>query len=238
MPDHDPLVNGGLAQIFSSSRGVPARASNSASVKIVLLGAGGHAKVVASSVRRLGWELLGHLDDGRAVGETLGSSRVLGSIASLLEYPEDVAALVGLGDNRRRQEVYEWLRGHGRSAATVIDPHAVLEESVKVGAGTVIMPGVIINVDTVIGENCILNTGCSVDHDCRLANHVHLCPGTHLAGVVSVGQGTMLGTGTSVIQCRNIGAHCVIGAGSVVNRDIPDGVTAYGVPCRVNRGRE
>jgi acetyltransferase-like isoleucine patch superfamily enzyme len=89
----------------------------------------------------------------------------------------------------------------------------------------------------VIGDDCIVNTSASVDHDCVVGDHVHLCPGVHLAGAVNVGSGTMIGTGAVILPVIQIGKGCVVGAGAVVNRDLPDGVIAFGVPARVQRGR-
>lgn len=202
-------------------------------MKIVLLGSGGHAKVIASIVAQLGWQLVGCLDPHKSVGESWGQVSILGPNEHVDALPVDVHAVVAIGDNQIRANLFHWVQSRGRSIATVVHPRAIIDPSVTIGAGTVIMPGAIVNVDSTIGENCILNTGCTVDHDCRLGDHTHLCPGTHLAGGVTIGNSTMLGTGTNVIPGRTVGNYVIIGGGSLVNRDIPDGATAFGVPCRI-----
>jgi sugar O-acyltransferase (sialic acid O-acetyltransferase NeuD family) len=201
-------------------------------MRIALIGAGGHAKVVCSIARRLGYEVLGYYDDGRAPGTMMLGAPVLGTVEQARQAPDDCWLHVSLGQNQRRAEVFLRLLSWGRAVATLIDPSAVLDETVVVGEGTVIMPGVVVNVDSRIGRNCILNTCCSLDHDGVLGDHVHLCPGTHLAGSVTVGEGAMLGTGVSVIPGCSIGARTTVGAGSVVLRNLPPDQTVMGVPAR------
>ena len=201
-------------------------------MKIALIGAGGHAKVVCSIARRLGFQVLGYYDDGRAVGELVLGAPVLGSFEQARLASEDCWLHVSLGQNQLRAQLFLTVKSWGRRLATLIDPSAVLDDSVEVGEGTVIMPGVVVNVDSRIGRNCILNTSCSLDHDGCLEDHVHLCPGCHLAGSVTVREGSMLGTGVSVIPGCTIGAGTVVGAGAVVVRNLPANLTFVGIPAR------
>lgn len=190
------------------------------------MGAGGHGKVVCRVAQRAGFEVVGFYDD-LATGQVLGLP-VLGRFSEASSFEGKL--FVSLGRNQLRAEWFCASR-----SVVLVDPSAVVDATVRVGLGTVIMAGAVVNVDTVIGRNCILNTGCTVDHDCVIEDHAHLCPGTHLAGTVRVGEGAMLGTGVSVIPGRTIGARSVVGAGAAVVRDLPAGIVATGVPARVVR---
>ncbi|MBT9587766.1 acetyltransferase [bacterium] len=201
-------------------------------MRIALIGAGGHGKVVCSIARRLGYQVLGYYDDGCSLGDMVLGAPILGRFEQARLAPEDCWLHVSLGQNQLRAQRFLVLKSWGRRVATLIDPSAVLDETVEVGEGTVIMPGVVVNVDSRIGRNCILNTSCSLDHDGRLEDHVHLCPGSHLAGTVTVGEGAMLGTGVSVIPGCTIGAGTVVGAGAVVVRNLPAHLTFVGIPAR------
>lgn len=195
-------------------------------LRLALLGAGGHGKVVCRVAQRAGFEVVGFYDDF-ATAPVLGLP-ILGRFSSAGSF--DGGLFVSLGRNDVRAGLFAVYESR---CVTLVDPSAVLDCSV--GVGTVVMAGVVVNVDSVIGRNCILNTGCTVDHDCVIEDHVHLCPGTHLAGTVRVGSRSMLGTGSCVIPGRVIGADCVVGAGAAVVRDLPDGVVAKGVPARFVR---
>ena len=143
--------------------------------------------------------------------------------------------IVSIGVNRIRKMIVERLRANNSAIefATAIHPSAVISPSAKIGEGTVVMAGAVINADAVIGNHCIVNTGATVDHDCVVEDYCHVAPGVHISGGTHVGEGTWVGVGSSVIQCLNIGKNCMIGAGSVVVKDIPDNVTAFGCPAKV-----
>ena len=140
--------------------------------------------------------------------------------------------VVAIGNNNTRLQVQHRLAGSSLVPVSIIHPSAVISSSVKIGLGSVVFANVVINADAEIGEACIINTSASVDHDCVLGHGVHISPGVHLAGEVTVGCGSWLGIGSSVIQCINIGDNVIVGAGAAVVSDIPNGVTAKGVPAR------
>lgn len=200
---------------------------------VIILGAGGHAKVVVDILVSSRAELLGFLDDNPTIWNTkvLGFP-VLGKISDSSNH-ESSRLIVGIGDNLRRREIVERLGafadGRWQSA---IHPSAVVAASAHIGVGSVVMAGAVINPDAVIGNHAIINTGATVDHDCQIGDYVHVAPGVHLAGGVLVGENTLIGIGAAVIPYRSIGASAVIGAGAVVVDDIPDRVTAMGVPAR------
>ncbi len=201
--------------------------------KLIIVGMGGHSKVVADVARRCGYQVLGFLDSRRPDAP---HGPYLGTVEELSEQIiADAAFFVGIGNNAIRQKVAGQLRAKGALLATLIDPSAIIGSGVTIGEGTLVMPGCIINADSAIGRQVILNTAATVDHDCAVADGVHLSPGVHLAGAVRVNELSHVGIGASVIQGVTIGARSVIGAGAAVIGDIPSDVTAVGVPAKVIR---
>jgi acetyltransferase EpsM len=206
---------------------------------ILILGAGGHGRVIADIAMRQGIKCLGFLDD-RVAGDVncvpcLGPLDSLGELLPRL--PRRLAIVLGIGDNRLRQDlslrIEPLLAQQGLFFARVIDSSAVISPRATIGPGTVAMPKVVVNANATIGRHAVLNTGSTVDHDCYVGDFAHLSPGVHLAGSVRVGDGTHLGVGAVAIPGISIGAWSVVGAGSVVVKGLPDGVVAYGVPARM-----
>lgn len=202
---------------------------------ILVIGAGGHAKVVISTARACGLEVLGALDDDPSRwGAKLLGVPILGGTAELAKHPE-AHAVIAIGSNAVRRKIL--LRYPSTRWRSLVHPHAVVDESVTLGDGSVIFAGVVVQPDARIGRHCILNTGCTVDHDCSLGNFVHVAPGSNLAGAVALDEGVFCGIGSAVTPTRRVGAWSVVGAGGVVVYDLPRDVTAVGVPARVIKRR-
>lgn len=144
-------------------------------------------------------------------------------------------AVVALGDNSIRLEKMERLREIGFNLVSLVHGSAVVSQMSSIGEGTVILANASINAGTVIGCGCIINTKVNVDHDSIIEDGVHLSPGVSMGGYVHIGEKSWLGVGCSVRDRIVIGKDTVIGMGSVVTKNISDGVLAYGVPCRVVR---
>jgi len=199
-------------------------------MKVVVFGAGGHAKVVISTILEAGHSVVGLYDDDTAKhGCKVLGVEVSGTIAEAHPLP-DVSSILAIGDNRLRHELAQKLSGW--LWATILHPRAYVHTTAKIGVGTVIFAGAIVQPDVEIGDHVIVNTGASVDHDCRIGDFVHLAPGVRLAGEVTVGEGALIGIGTSVLPGVRIGAWAVVGAGAVVTEDVAPGVTVVGVPAR------
>lgn len=204
-------------------------------MQVSIIGAGGHAKVVYDALVHSGVQVLEFLDDDRALwGRRLFGVPITGPVRTIAELSTD-GAIVAIGDNAARKRIYIWLKEQRIPMINAIHPTAVLAATVRTGEGVAVFANVAVNVDTVIGDNVILNTACTVDHDCNVGDHVHLGPGVHLCGEVAVGESTLLGVGAVAIPGIWIGAHVTVGAGAVVVNDLPDGVTACGVPARILR---
>lgn len=199
---------------------------------LVICGAGGHAKVVADVARCLGWTVEGFVDELHAerTGEEFCGSNILEPSALLAGGTAAIA--VGIGDCEVRLNRAKTLLERGRSAPVLVHPRAIVAQSAVLGPASQVIAGAIINPDARLGTAVIVNTGATVDHDCVIGDGVHLAPGVHLGGNVTVGDGTFVGIGSVVKPGVRIGRQCIIGAGAVVISDLPDGVTAYGVPAR------
>jgi sugar O-acyltransferase (sialic acid O-acetyltransferase NeuD family) len=204
---------------------------------IIIVGAGGHSKVVADAAARAGFTIKGFVDD-RANTAPLPGYRLIGSITDLADlgfFDGAVKFLIAIGDNRTRMQVVEELALPAGRYATVIDPSAVVSRYASIAEGSVVLQGAIVNAGAEVGQHAILNTGCTVDHDCRIGDYAHVSPGANLAGGVAVGEGAHVGVGACAIPGCSIGAWSLVGAGAAVVRDIPVKCVAIGVPAKVVR---
>ena len=199
--------------------------------KLLIIGAGGHGRVIADIAERMGrYEAVAFLDD--AVPAEQLPHPYMGSCADAEHFLNDYDFIVAIGNGSVRKQLMEDLAAMGADMATVIAPETVIGAQVQIGEGTVIMPGVIVNTGTRIGRGVILNTASSVDHDCVVEDYCHVAVGAHLCGTVRVGKQTWIGAGATVINNVNICDECLIGAGAVVVKNIVEADTYVGVPAR------
>jgi UDP-perosamine 4-acetyltransferase len=204
---------------------------------VVVIGAGGHAKVLIDILVLGGIQVLGVTDPNTdRAGEMLSGVSILGSDQALMEFePESLRLVNGIGstaDTRLRQSVFEHLTDKGYRFDVAVHPKAIVAQEVMLGEGAQVMAGAIIQPGVRVGVNCIINTGAVVDHDCVIGDHVHVAPGAVLSGNVSIGDGSHIGCGGTVMQSIQIGAGSVIGAGAVVTMNVDDEDTVTGVPAR------
>jgi len=200
---------------------------------VLILGAGGHAKVIADILCCQGTPVLGFLDDNPAMwGATRLGLPVLGGIATYREYvPSGV--ILGIGDIAARRAVVERLGVCARDLwCNAIHPHATIAHSARLGRGVAVMARGVVNPDAILGDHSVVNTGATVDHDCVIGAYAHIGPGAHLAGGIRIGVGALIGVGANITPWLTIGDDAVVGAGSVVVGDVPAYVTVKGVPAR------
>lgn len=201
---------------------------------LILVGSGGHARVLLSSLLLLKRRLIGFVDPDQARAELFGIP-YLGNDDAVSYDPCQVLLVNGVGSvasvaNRLR--VYESFRQRGYRFASVIHPGAIIAPEAELADGVQILAGAILQTGCVIEENCIINTGARIDHDCVIHAHAHVAPGAVLSGNVQVGARAHIGAGATVIQGVHIGSEAIIGAGAVVLSDVPESSTVVGIPAR------
>jgi UDP-perosamine 4-acetyltransferase len=201
---------------------------------VIVLGAGGHAKVVIEILQASG-ETVDYCVSGTHGPDTCAGVSVLegDEHLPLLRQRGYGRAFVAIGSNTIRQRMADVVRRVGFQLINAISPHAIISPSARLGGGIAVMAGAVINAASVIDDLVIINTGATIDHDCHIGSGVHIGPQCALAGNVTVGEGAFLGTGAKVIPGMQIGRRAIVGAGGVVIRNIPDGAVAVGVPARV-----
>jgi sugar O-acyltransferase (sialic acid O-acetyltransferase NeuD family) len=204
---------------------------------LLIVGAGGHGRVVADAAAACGvWSEIAFADDRYPGLNLVGAWPVVGKVADIARLRGRFAScVVAVGNAGLRLRFLTEARDAGLDLPIVVHPRAIVSPHVQMGAGTVVVGGAVINIGSELGEACIVNTGATVDHDCRLGHGVHVCPGAHLAGDVHIGARTWFGIGAVARQGVRIGADVTVGAGAVCVADIRDGVTVFGVPAKESR---
>jgi sugar O-acyltransferase (sialic acid O-acetyltransferase NeuD family) len=207
--------------------------------EIVILGAGGHARVVAEALQKCGTPASGYVDEKPAANfrdvPYLGDDGALMAKGATGVMLANGIGAVDVPYGRRR--LFEHYKDAGFSFVTVVHPAAELAAHVVLEEGAQVLAGTIIQSDVRIGRNVIVNTGVIINHDCVIGDHVHLAAGAVLAGAVQVGEASLVGAGATLIQELRIGAEVVIAAGATVIGDVADGETVAGVPARPVRRR-
>lgn len=204
--------------------------------RVVLIGGGGHARVLISALAELEVDILGIVDPALVPGEKMSGVRILGDESALKQLlPKEVTLVNAVGsssDLTSRREVYVRLRGKGFDFMKVVHPRAFVAADAKLGEAVQVMAGALIQSNVHIGENAIVNTGSVIEHDCRIGKHVHVASGAVIAGNVIIGDSVHVGCGATVIQGAKVGNESLIGAGGVVIRDVPSKSKVAGVPAR------
>lgn len=199
--------------------------------RVAVVGAGGHAKVVADALRLSHQQLVVCLDDRSTTETTFEGVPRICPVSAHAAVPFDWA-IIAIGDNRVRWRIYEQLREQGVAFGVVIHPSAVVATSALIADDVFIAARAAINPYVSIGANTIINTSAVIDHECLLGEHCHVAPGAVLGGGVTVGPGTLIGIGATVIPGVRVGANVIIGAGACVINDVPEGATVVGIPAK------
>jgi len=206
--------------------------------QILILGGGGHARVLIDLIRSAGeYDISGILDTRFEATALISGIPVLGKDDLLPELYANGARHVcigigSIGDNSKRAKLYETVKHIGFSIPPLVHTQAIVSKQSKIAEGAQVMAGAIIQTDSLIDENTIINTGAIVEHDCRIGKHVHVCPGVVISGSVTIDDSAFIGVGATIIQGAKIGGNAIVAAGAVVISDVPDNSKVMGVPAR------
>lgn len=208
--------------------------------KIAIYGAGGFGLEVAMLLQQLNavsfdWDLIGFFDDGVPEGKIINGYPVLGGVRQLNQWQSALSVVVAVGTPMTKRRIVDRIENRNISHPVLVHPSVITgdKQYVSIGEGSIICAGTIITTNVLIGRHVILNLACTVGHETEIGDFSSLMPMCNISGEVKIGQETFWGTGAVVINQKTVGNNSIVGAGAVVTNDIPDNVTAVGVPARV-----
>ncbi|ULL13912.1 acetyltransferase [Paenibacillus sp. H1-7] len=204
-------------------------------MQLVIIGEGGHSKVIKDLIRLDGnYTIAAILDDKYSELKEIEGIRYgpVSSAGEMVQCATDLKWIVAIGNNEVRKSIVDRLGLSSDSYISLIHPASVVSPSASIGRGTVVMANAVVQAEAAIGEHVIVNTGAIIEHDNCIDDYVHIAPRATLTGTVSIREGAMIGAGATVIPGKSIGEWAVVGAGSTVIRDIPAMCTAVGSPAK------
>jgi len=211
--------------------------------KIIIIGASGHAKVIADIIEKNGkYEIFGFIDTYKQIGTKILGYQVIGDvklIPYLMEKEGIKKGIIAIGDNWLRKGMFIKIKTivPDFDFISAIHPSASISNFVLIKKGTVVMAGAVVNADSQIGAFSIVNTKASLGHDSIMQEYSSLSSGVVVGGNVTIGKFTSVSIGATIVNNSSIGKHTVIGAGSVVTQNIGDFQIAYGIPAKFIRKR-
>lgn len=209
---------------------------------IVIIGAGGFGREVAWLIEDINnvkkeWNIVGFVDDNEHIqGQEINGYKVVGNIGWLKE--QELNVVSAIGDPIIKKVIIERLEGSKNTYPVLVHPSVIYSNRVKFGEGTIICAGNIISVDIKIGNHVIINLDCTIGHDAVLGDYTTILPSVNVSGHVETKECVSVGTGSAIIQGVTVGENTIIGAGSVVVKDMPAKCTAVGAPAKPIRFHE
>lgn len=212
---------------------------------IAVFGAGGFGMEVAMLIEQINarmeeWNLIGFFDDGVEIGTIINGYSVLGGVEALNEWKGKLCLSLALGVPKTKKAICGKIKNRNITYPTLIHPNVISGKSgyVKLGEGCIVCAGNIITTNIEIGKHVILNLACTIGHETKIGDFSSFMPTCNISGEVQIGAATFWGTGAKIINRTKVGNNVVIGAGAVVITDIPDNVTAVGIPAKVIKTNE
>jgi sugar O-acyltransferase (sialic acid O-acetyltransferase NeuD family) len=203
---------------------------------IVIIGAGGFGREVVWLLEEINkenteWNILGFVDDNKEIhGTEMNGYEVLGDIEWLKS--QELHVVCAIGDPITKKRTIERLKNSNNSFPVLIHPSVIYSDRVSFGEGSIICAANIITTDIKIGNHVIINLDCTIGHDAILGDYTTVLPSVNVSGFVVTDESVSVGTGSAIIQGVKIGRNTVVGAGSVVVKDLPDNCTAVGAPAK------
>jgi len=197
-------------------------------MNIIIIGAGGHSKVIIDIIRELGnYNIVGIYDDNKT--GYFSGIKIIGKIAEI-DNKKNEYFIIGIGNDKIRKKIAE---EYQLKWATLIHPKTIIAKMATIKEGTVVCAGAIIQTEVEVGKHCIINTNCSIDHESTIGDYCSICPSSTICGQVKVGESSFIGANSTIIQTIEVGKECIIGAGSVVIRNISNNSKVVGNPARI-----
>lgn len=196
---------------------------------LLIVGAGGHGKVVCDLAKNYYSEII-FADDGKVGSEVLGC-KVKFSVEDALNN-EKCDFIIAIGNNETRKKLFLKFIEKGFTPVTLVHPSAIIGEEVEIGRGTVVFANAVINPQAKIGVGCIINTSALIEHDCEIGEFTHICPAAKMAGTVKIGQECFIGIGSVIINNISVESRITVGAGTIVVKDLIDAGTYVGNPAK------
>jgi sugar O-acyltransferase (sialic acid O-acetyltransferase NeuD family) len=207
---------------------------------IVIVGAGGFGREVAWLIEQINqkdpiWNLIGFVDDNNNEGQFINGLPVLGKVEWLLD--KSIHVVIAIGDPILKHALYEKIKESSNIYPSLIHPFVKISNTNRIGDGAIICEGSILTVNIKIGNHVIINLDCTIGHDVNIFDFCTVLPSVNISGHVNLNERVMVGTGAQILQGLNVGENSIVGAGSLVNRDLEKNVVAVGVPARVIKSR-
>lgn len=203
---------------------------------IVIIGAGGFGREVGWLIedinnKNIEWNIVGFIDDNPNIQETeINGYRVIGDVEWLKK--QELYVVNAIGDPIIKKKVMDRIDGSKNKYPVLIHPSVICSNRVNFGEGSIICAGSIITVNIEIGKHVIVNLDCTIGHDAKIGDYSTVLPSVNISGFVKIEKCVSIGTGSAIIQGINIGNNTVIGAGSIVVKDLPPNCTAVGSPAK------